>query len=320
MRRFSKTATRRILGCIQLLAIAWLLVLTATPTEAGRGSARGRGHRSMSAGSRTRVRPVGATRSHRTRATRVSRSTRHSRGRPTGRSRRTWSHHQPRHHDSYWHPARYYYYRPYPLWYPRPTVRYVRVYGEESHVAPSGMVETDIRPRSAQVLVGDTAVGFVREFDGPAGLLFLAPGIHSLGFAAPGYMTLRRTVRVEAGGSYRIQDRLQEGSGLDPRSDPPIDSPYEIERDPGPSRDGPEEPAAPGRLAIRASPQDAAVYLDGGFLGRADELSRLHGDLAIGLGEHLLEIVRPGFLPETRRFTLENEEPLTIALDLQPTD
>jgi hypothetical protein len=200
------------------------------------------------------------------------------------------------------------------------TVRYVRVYGEESYVTPSGIVETDIRPRSAQVLVGDTAVGFVRDFDGPAGLLFLAPGIHSLGFAAPGHMTLRRTVRVEAGGSYQIKDRLLEGSGLDPRSDPPIEYRNETERDPGPTLETPEGSIEPGRLTIRASPPDAAVYLDGEFLGRADELSRLHGALAIGLGEHLLEVVRPGFLAETRRFAVEGDEPATIALDLQPTD
>jgi hypothetical protein len=249
----------------------------------------------------------------------VNHSTRHARGQPKGRYRHTPRYHHPQHHHDYRYPVRYYY-RPYPLWVPRTTVRYVRVYGEESHVAPSGVVETDIRPRSAQVLVGDTAVGFVRDFDGPAGLLFLAPGIHSLGFAAPGYMTLRRTLRVEAGGSYRIADRLHEGSGLDPRSDPPIEHPYETERNPSPSLDGPEESIESGRLTIRATPPDAAVYLDGEFLGRADELSRLHGALAIGLREHLLEIVRPGFLPETRRFTLENEEPLTITLDLQPTD
>ena len=315
----SKTATRRIFAWFQLLVLAWLLVLAATPAEARRGSDRGRSHRSMGAGSRTGVRQVGTTRSHRARGIRPGHSTRHSRGQPRGRNRHTPRYHHPRHHHYYWYPQRYYY-RPYPLWYPRTTVRYVRVYGEESYVAPSGVVETDIRPRSAEVLVGDTAVGIVRDFDGPAGLLFLAPGIHSLGFAAPGHMTLRRTVRVEAGGSYQIKDRLHEGSGLDPRSDPPIEYRNETERDPGPTLETPEESIESGRLAIRASPPDAAVYLDGEFLGRADELSRLHGALAIGLGEHLLEVVRPGFLAETRRFAVEGDEPATIALDLQPTE
>jgi hypothetical protein len=91
----------------------------------------------------------------------------------------------------------------------------------------------------------------------------------------------------------------------------------------------PEPPAEPpgaspalqrGLLHIRVTPPDAAVYLDGDFLAKGSELSRLHGSLPVATGEHLLEVLRPGYRAQTLSILVEGGEPTRVRVDLEPED
>ena len=50
----------------------------------------------------------------------------------------------------------------------------------------------------------------------------------------------------------------------------------------------------PGRVHVAIEPDDAAVYLDGRFLGSGRDLERLSSGLIVDPGAHKLSVVRPG--------------------------
>lgn len=55
----------------------------------------------------------------------------------------------------------------------------------------------------------------------------------------------------------------------------------------------------PGRLKLEVEPSDASLYLDGRFLGTAEDLGRLRKGLILAPGKHTIQVVRPGY--ETSR-------------------
>ena len=77
------------------------------------------------------------------------------------------------------------------------------------------------------------------------------------------------------------------------------------------------ESEEPGWVRFQVLPPDAAVYLDGRFLGNGHELARLHDDLVVAPGRHALEVVRPGYEAERREFTLEPGEVRVVDVKLQ---
>jgi hypothetical protein len=173
-----------------------------------------------------------------------------------------------------------------------------------------GFVETDVRPKKADVLVDGEFVGQARDYNGTWNLLWLPPGDHVLDFRKDGYMTRRYHVRLRPGGGVRLTEPLQRGSGLDPRSSespPPLAAPARKEG-------GTLER---GLLRLRVEPGDAAIYLDGEFLARADELDRLHGALSVATGMHRIEVVRPGFASRTLEIDVGADEPARVELTLE---
>ena len=77
-------------------------------------------------------------------------------------------------------------------------------------------------------------------------------------------------------------------------------------------------PYALGRLRVHAAPADAAVYLDGEYLGLAAELGRIHGALAVGTGAHRLDAVRPGYVSASREIDVVGTDILSVDLVLVP--
>jgi hypothetical protein len=186
-----------------------------------------------------------------------------------------------------------------------------------------GVVETDVKPKRAEVVVDGEVVGEARDYNGNWDLLFLQPGLREIRFRAPGYMTLTLWMEVEPGGYLRIKERLAQGEGEDPRS---MSKPPEQEKQPataaaaeesGPTTGPPVSTIRQGLLRIKASPPDAAVYLDGEYLARADELERMHGALPVAQGRHLVEAVRPGYAGESIEIVVGGDEPSEIRLDLE---
>jgi hypothetical protein len=183
----------------------------------------------------------------------------------------------------------------------------------------TGAVETDIRPKKALVTLDGTPVGQARDFNGPWDLLVLRKGTHTVEFSAPGYMTLRVVLEVKPGGYYHLTDRLLEGEGVDPRSSEPLPR-AEITMQEEPQSEQPAARLRSGLLHLRVQPPDAAVYLDGEFLARGDELSRLHGSIPVARGEHILEVLRPGYQPQTLTVLVEGDQPARVQVELQPDD
>ncbi len=191
-----------------------------------------------------------------------------------------------------------------------------------SRNAPATL-ETDIRPRKAEVRVDGQLYGQARDYNGSWDVLRLESGRHVVEFVAAGYMTLRKHIDVPPGGYVRFADRLQKGEGLDPRSTeapPPEIATAQAGTDtepaatPAPRGEGTLER---GLLRIEASPSDAAVYLDGEFLARADELSRLHGSLPVATGGHTVEVVRPGYSSESVSVDVDGSEPAKVVIRLE---
>lgn len=75
--------------------------------------------------------------------------------------------------------------------------------------------------------------------------------------------------------------------------------------------------AGSARLRLRVEPGDASVYLDGRFLGSAAELSRLRDGLLIPGGEHVLEVVRPGWQENVQRFEAKEGSEVTLEVFLR---
>jgi len=193
----------------------------------------------------------------------------------------------------------------------------------------TGAVEIDIRPRKSQVTLDGAPVGQARDFNGPWDLLVLPKGTHLVEFSSPGHMTLKVVLEVRSGGYYHFTDRLLEGDGVDPRSSEPVvlveEEPVTtaeivVEEAPAPVPQAPAAGLQSGLLHVRVQPHDAAVYLDGDFLAKGDELARLHGSIPVARGEHTLEVLRPGYRAQTLTVLVEGDQPVRVRVDLKPND
>jgi hypothetical protein len=166
--------------------------------------------------------------------------------------------------------------------------------GYTARLAPDpntpAVVVTRLAPSKAEVLLDGVSVGYTKDYDGRWDSLTIAPGRHTLTFRADGYTT--RIVEIDArpGASLLFHDDLKRGEGEERQALPP---PTEEPRAAAPAQ--PSSSVAQGRLKIHVQPDDAAVYLDGEYLGMAGELARLHGSIPVATGRHQLEVVRPGF-------------------------
>jgi hypothetical protein len=197
--------------------------------------------------------------------------------------------------------------------------------------AGSGVVETDVKPKKAEIRVDGQFVGQARDFNGRWDYLWLQPGEHVFEFSKDGYMTLRRVLKVRAGMHVQITEQLAKGEGIDPRSSDPPSPAAKVEPPSSAAkvetRAGARAPASSdfradlgtlrrGLLRLDVEPRDAAVYLDGEFLARASELRRLHGALPVADGVHTVEVVRPGYESRTVEVEVTADEPVRLEVVL----
>lgn len=184
------------------------------------------------------------------------------------------------------------------------------VYG--SYPAPPtgpAVVETDVSPSKAEVILDGTPSGLAKDFNGTWDELRIEPGHHTITFRKEGYRSLTVEFDAVPGGRYVFDQQLARGEGED-RIQRPSEAP------------APAPPAAPagvakGFLRIRVLPEDAAIYLDGGYLGTGLELGSLHGALAVAQGEHVVEVARPGYKSETRTLLVGSDGHALLDLTLE---
>jgi hypothetical protein len=75
--------------------------------------------------------------------------------------------------------------------------------------------------------------------------------------------------------------------------------------------------ARSGRLHLAIEPHDASVYLDGRFLGTADDVARMSSGLLVDPGQHTLSVVRPGRHAEEQHFDVKAGQQLDLKIDLR---
>ena len=210
-------------------------------------------------------------------------------------------------------------------------------------------VDTDVSPENVLVYLNGTLIGIADDFDGNPDYLYLKPGHYRLDFRLPGY--LAQGIDVDAGVAERVPVDIQLERD---RSDRPIESyqppqgtPYgrvfgpEFGSGAGRVGNGPDPslrpdlrgrvvrtPAAPaagapavssageGAIRIVASPPNAAVYLDGAFIGSAAELARMQRGVAVAPGPHRVEVIAPGRAGKRADVTVAAGEVQSAHLDL----
>lgn len=229
-----------------------------------------------------------------------------------------------------------YYYSHYPYypwgfsWYP--------TYRGDTRI---GAIKLKIKPKKADVYVDGEYIGRSGKYDGYPGYLWLSEGTHQLVFHYEGKKTTERTVRVGYGPVRRLTMTLPDGPSIEPEAlfepvrearivqekveEPRVRQPVDRERRDEPVRtESRDEPKTfevdlreePGRFRLEIEPADAAVYLDGRFLGRGDRLSRLHSGMLVQAGDHYIEVQRPGFETERIDFSVAAGDETTLSVNL----
>ena len=160
----------------------------------------------------------------------------------------------------------------------------------------SSGVRLDVDPEEAEVYVDGYYTGVVDSYDGFLQRLRLSPGEHEIELYLDGYESIRQTLYLAPGQTYRIRHEMQplaDGAPQPPRPEPV---------DPPPLAAGPTMPQAPfaagpataeqfGTLVVRVRPTDAAVLVDGEQWVGHEGIGELVLDL--GAGVHGLEVSRP---------------------------
>jgi len=188
---------------------------------------------------------------------------------------------------------------------------------------PSGpaIIETGVTPSKAEVVLDGETVGFASDYNGRWDKLSVAPGSHTIAFQEKGYRTLFITFEARPGATYSFTDELVPGDGEDRRELPQAPAAAAAAappQTPSPYISLGASSAVVGRLRVHAEPPDAAVYLDGEYLGLGSELNRIHAALAVATGPHRLEAVRPGYVSASLAIEVGDTEVANVEITLTP--
>ncbi len=207
--------------------------------------------------------------------------------------------------------------------------------------AEMGALDLDIKPRQAEVYLDGQFIGTVDQYDGYPTYLWLEEGTYEVALYLPGHETIFRQYTIYPGVIIDVDDRMREGSAIRPDAPEPSSGygaypeetypqdaypspetysqqtlPQETVPQTGPSNQSPSNQSQVGRVAIQGSPADAVVYLDGHFVGTAAEISSLAAGLIVEPGDHVIELVRPGYETQRVPVSIPVGERIDLRLDL----
>ena len=160
--------------------------------------------------------------------------------------------------------------------------------------AYSSALRLEVEPEETEVYVDGYFTGIVDSFDGFLQRLRLPPGEHEIELYLEGYESIRQTLYLAPGETYRIRHRMQplpDGALQPPRPEPVAPPPAAM----GPAPTPLVQPTAVdafGTLVVRIRPLDASVTVDGERWVGHEGLGELVLDL--GAGIHGLEVARDG--------------------------
>ncbi len=233
--------------------------------------------------------------------------------------------------DRYYDPLDYYpfgYYSPYfYLGLGGSYVSEVHVYGggggtDRYREVGQGALDLDLSPETTEIYVDGTYVGVADQFDGFPTYLWLEEGTYEIAFYKQGFETIFRQYTIYPGVTIDVGDRMRPGKAVLPAPAGAYPAPSETgySSEPRPLTGAtPGIPAAGdgGRIAIVATPGDAAVYLDGHFVGTAEEISELSAGLIVEPGDHVVDIIRPGYDNQRVPVSVAQGEKIDLKLDLR---
>lgn len=206
---------------------------------------------------------------------------------------------------------------------------------------------TDVRPKSAVVLLDGRIVGRSRYLNGSKGFLYLEPGDYTLEIRLDGYRPETFTVAARPGCRFDVRHRMVKNDGIaagpsladigkgepEQRVWKPVAGSVAGSHTVPPAPRGADlslrpdlakrerAAAAPagelGSLRLRVAPGTATVYLDGTLLATARELELMVAPLAVPAGTHRLEIRAPGHAHRSQEIEVVAGEvtEVTLALD-----
>lgn len=231
-----------------------------------------------------------------------------------------------------------YYYWPWgywgavPLYYPAYHPRYY--YGGPYYGEDAGALDLDVSPEKAEVWLDGRYIGVADQFDGFPEYLWLPEDTYDVIFYKEGYQTIHRQYSIYPGVVIDVEDRMLPGDSVRPEDlaapKSTVRREERLQRDEERRQEAGEaerttrragEPfdarGEPGRLRLEVRPEDASIYLDGRFLGTAEELASLHAGLIVDPGEHRLEVVRPGYESDEVELEVAAGEEVTVQVTLE---
>ena len=234
----------------------------------------------------------------------------------------------------WWYPYGPYPYYPWGMgtyWYP------------EQVLSSMGALDLDIRPEKAKVYLDGHLIGVADNFDGWPRYLWLEKGTYDLVFYHEGYETIARQYTIYPGLVIDVEDRMVPGEAVLPEDllakssanreerlrrrlergeevgeAPSWQARVRQEREGMADEDAYDARSEPARLRLSVTPADAAVYLDGRFLGTGEELGQIRAGLIVDAGPHELQVTRPGYEPKSATFEAEAGEEVELTVALEP--
>jgi hypothetical protein len=187
-----------------------------------------------------------------------------------------------------------------------------------------GALRIMVEPDDAEVYVDGYYAGEVDDFNGVFQRLHVRPGQHEIALKRRGYRTHRIKVYVPVGDTLKIHYDMERGQPNE-ATDSVVGSPADLERaergraqppdDEEPSPDVRPARAShrPADVSLTVKPQDAAVYVDGRFMGNGDDVD----ELQLAPGKHRIEAVRPGYATYDKELDVASGENREVKIDLE---
>jgi len=216
---------------------------------------------------------------------------------------------RPHYYGWGWYPYYGYYDGFYYGYYGWPSPFYSRTYYFRG---AAGSIRLLVDPEDAEVYVDGYYAGEVDDFNGLFQRLRVRPGRHEITLKLAGYRTHRIKVYVPVDRTLRIHHHMERGESADatedvigsPEMEEASQAPVEREEEESvveepatgepeaeePEASEPEAAALTTEVHIAVEPGDAAIYVDGEFLGTGNDVEGFD----LPAGKHRLEVVRPG--------------------------
>jgi hypothetical protein len=144
--------------------------------------------------------------------------------------------------------------------------------------------------KSAGVWIDGQYVGFISELKGDKKILLL-PGEHEISVRQTGYRDLTQRITVEPAQTQEITIKLEKDTRV-------------------------QMPEVTAEVKLKVTPDRAAVFLDGTFVGYVHEFGGVGRAMLLSPGKHQIKIALPGYRDFTTEVNLLPKQKFTLRTDL----